>query len=217
MPRAERNPVIAYRFPWLAALAVAAVAALGSPMSAGPTPDTAVETEYLTGQLLVAAPDMSDPRFAETVIFIVKHDVHGAMGLVVNRVLGAGPIADVLHGFGLDGEGISGEIRVHYGGPVQPNFAFVLHSTDYVKQATRVVNDVAALTTEMDILRAISNGEGPRRSLFALGYAGWGPGQLESELSRDSWYVAPADEMIIFDDDLATKWARAIAISGIEI
>ncbi len=209
--------MIAHRFPGLATVALAAVAAWGWPMSADPAPDTAVESEYLTGQLLVAAPDMPDPRFAETVIFIVKHDVHGAMGLVVNRVLGAGPIADVLQGFGLDGEGVSGEIRVHYGGPVQPNSGFVLHSTDYMKQATKVVNDLVALTTELDILRAISNGEGPRESLFALGYAGWGPGQLESELGRDSWYVAPADETIIFDDDLKTKWARAMAISGIEI
>lgn len=209
--------MVAHRFFRLAVVVGAVVAASAATMAARPGPDAQAKSEYLTGQLLVAAPDMPDPRFAETVIFIVKHDSNGAMGLVVNRLLADGPIADLLEGFGLDSKGASGDIRVHYGGPVQPNFGFVLHSTDYAQEATHVVNDFAALTTELDILHAISVGEGPRKSLFALGYAGWAAGQLESELDQASWYVAPADETILFDDELESKWDRVIAISGIEL
>lgn len=197
---------------------MAAVAFLGvaAPIAAQP-PGEAQDGEHLTGQLLVATPDMPDPRFAKTVIFMVKHDDGGAMGLVVNRVVAAGPIADLLKGFGVDGEGIRGNIRVLYGGPVQPYFGFVLHSTDYVNDATMVVNRAYALTSELEILRDISDGDGPRQSLFAMGYAGWGPGQLENEIARTDWYVAPAEPDILFDDDFDTKWERAIALSGLDL
>ena len=199
------------------ALTAALAAALVLPAGAEPRPYTSVENDYLTGQLLVASPDMGDPRFIETVIFMIKHDAHGAMGLVVNQVLGAGPIGDLLKGFGLDGVDAAGDISIHYGGPVQPYLGFVLHSTDYADDATVEVNNRIALTTELEILEAISNGKGPTRSLFALGYAGWGPGQLEGELREDAWYVAPADETIIFDDEMDTKWTRAVALSAIDL
>lgn len=200
-----------------AALAVALFAGVVSLAGAEPPADVGPQGEYLTGQLLVASPDMGDPRFTETVIFMIKHDAHGAMGLVVNRVLGTGPIADLLKGLGIESPEAQGEISIHYGGPVQPYLGFVLHSTDYSDETTVKVNDRIALTTELSILEAISNGEGPSHSLFALGYAGWGPGQLEGELAQDAWYVAPADEQIIFDEDMESKWTRAIALSAIDL
>jgi len=196
---------------------MAIVAFLVLASQTGAAPDTARESAYLTGQLLVAAPDMADPRFAKTVIFIVKHDAHGAMGLVLNRLLGSGPLADLMKGFHLNPKGVTGTIRVFYGGPVRPYFGFVLHSTDYVGKSTLVINDRVALTTDLEILRAISKGEGPRHSLFALGYAGWGPGQLDNEIDRGDWFVADADESILFGEEMETKWKRAMSASGIDL
>lgn len=203
----------------LAGAALIAALAVGPAWPAGAEAelDPAADDRYLTGQLLVASPDMGDPRFAETVIFMVKHDANGAMGLVVNRVMGSGPLAHLLKGFGIDDVEANGEISIHYGGPVQPFLGFVLHSADYTGDATVPVNDHIALTAAVDILKAISEGAGPAHSLFALGYAGWGPGQLEGELAEDAWYIAPPDETIIFDEDMETKWQRAMAISAIEL
>jgi putative transcriptional regulator len=191
--------------------------ALALPAGAEPELDATAETEFLTGQLIVASPKMGDPRFTETVILMIKHDADGAMGLVVNRVIGAGPLGELLAGFGIDGAGAEGDISIHYGGPVQPNLGFVLHSTDYSDAATVEVNDHVALTTELNVLEAISHGNGPTHSLFALGYAGWAAGQLEGELRKDAWYVAPADKTIIFDDAMETKWKRAVALRAIDL
>lgn len=172
---------------------------------------------YLTGQLLVATDTMSDPRFAGTVIYMIKHDSHGALGLIVNRLLGVGPVAELLGGLGVDAAEVDGDIRVHYGGPVQLEFGFVLHSTDYVGETTQIVNDEVAFTTSVDILRDMAGGEGPKESLFALGYAGWAPGQLESEIAANAWFSVPSDHDLIFDDDLESKWQRAREKRGLDL
>lgn len=169
------------------------------------------EGQYLTGQLLVATLEISDPRFVETVIYMVQHDENGAMGLVINRPLAKGPLSDLLKGLGVEHEAASGEIILHYGGPVEPEKAFVLHSDDYVGKGTRVVGGGLAVTTDVEIMRAIAGGKGPRRSIFALGYAGWAPGQLEAEIKAKAWFSIPAEERLIFDGDPMTKWERAIA------
>ena len=172
----------------------------------------------LAGQLLVATPDLDDPNFAGTVVYLVHHDQEGAMGLVINRVLGAGPLGKMLEGLGVEPDGGADlELRVHYGGPVEPARGFMLHSPDYRAADTVVLSDLAALTLSPDILQAIAAGKGPRRSLFALGYAGWGPEQLESELAAGAWFVVEPDTALLFDDHPETKWQRAWERRGIEL
>ena len=170
---------------------------------------------YLEGRLLVATPKLGDPRFQETVIYMVHHNRNGALGLVVNRSLGSGPMDKLLEGFGLDTEGTEGSIRIHYGGPVSPGTGFVLHSPDYHGPGTTRVPDGLAMTTQLNVLKAMAEGKGPRQSLFVLGYAGWGPGQLEGELARDDWLTAPADDNLIFSDDPDGVWDKAMAKAGI--
>jgi putative transcriptional regulator len=186
--------------------------------AAGPGPDRGRPAESLAGQLLVAAPELEDPNFRETVVYLVQHDRAGAMGLVINRVLGKGPLDRMLESLDLAPKTRSDlELRVHYGGPVQPTSAFVLHSPDYRGEGTLVVSDLAALTASPAILEDIAAGRGPKRSLFALGYAGWGPNQLESELADGAWHVIAPDDALLFDEDAATKWQRAYARRGVEL
>ena len=168
------------------------------------------EERFLSGQILVATPEMPDPRFAETVLYMIKHDEHGAVGLVVNRPVAKGPIADVLKSLGVETEGARGEITLHYGGPVEPGKGFILHSDDYVLDSTTKIKDGIAVTTDPELLRALSLGKGPRRSLLLLGYAGWAPGQLEAELKANGWFSIPADVELIFGADAEKKWERAM-------
>ncbi len=171
----------------------------------------------LTGQLLAASANMGDPRFMRTVIYIVSHGADGAMGLVLNRQLGVAPISVLLHEFGIADSEARGEVRVHYGGPVERGRGFVLHSSDFLGEGTVAVNGDVALSADVEILRAIAEGHGPGRSLFALGYAGWAPGQLEGEIARDDWFSVPFDLNLVFDDALDTKWDRAFDKRGIDL
>jgi putative transcriptional regulator len=169
------------------------------------------------GRLLVATDELQDSRFHHTVIYMVQHDARGAMGLVVNRPIAEVRLADLLARFGVDNQGVSGRIRVYYGGPVEPSRVFVLHSIDYVGAATRVLNGGVALTTEPDVLEAMARGRGPLRSLFVLGYAGWAPGQLEGEIRGGHWVSVPAEPGLLFDEDPEKKWERAMAQRRIEL
>jgi putative transcriptional regulator len=181
-------------------------------------PDLEPAAGSLAGQLLVAAPELDDPNFRETVVYLVQHDRTGAMGLVINRVLGAGPLDRMLEGLGLAPDAESKvELQVHYGGPVEPSRALVLHSPDYRASDTMVVSELAALTLSPGILQDIAAGQGPERSLFALGYAGWAPGQLESELAAGAWFVVEPDAALLFDEQTATKWQRAFDRRGVEL
>jgi putative transcriptional regulator len=152
-----------------------------------------------------------------TVIYMVHHDAGGAMGLVVNRPLGDTPLAALLEGLGIEGNGVKGGVRLHYGGPVEPRRGLVLHTSDYASEGTRVVGGGIAITVGTAILRAIGAGTGPRRSLVALGYAGWAPGQLEGEIAAGAWVVVPADEGLVFDQDYEKKWDRAMARRTIQL
>ncbi len=173
--------------------------------------------QSLTGQLLVASSRIADPRFAGTVIYMVNHDASGAFGLVINRAIGSGPLNALLKGFGINDGEVAGTILLHYGGPVEPDRGFVLHSSDYKSVATTEVGNEVSFTTELEILKAIGKGNGPRHSLFALGYAGWSAGQLERELMRQDWLTAPADSELIFDADLDSKWDRASVHAGLPL
>jgi len=171
----------------------------------------------LAGQFLVAAEDMSDPRFVQTVILMIQHDTRGAMGLVVNRPVGDVPIAKLLEGIGSDGTGFRGNVRLHYGGPVEPRQVLTLHTTDYAIEGTARVTPGIALTGNPEILRAIGRSKGPKRYLMALGYAGWAPGQLEGEMKAGGWIAVPADEALVFDENHEKKWERAMARRRVEL
>jgi len=168
------------------------------------------QSDYLTGQLLVATPEMRDPRFVETVIYMVKHSTEGAFGLVINRPLAKGPVEDLLKGFGIDSSGAKGEIIVHYGGPVSPRAGFVLHSDDVLLEVSAKVANGIAMTSDPKLIEAMAQGKGPRQSLFILGYAGWAPGQLEGELKAGSWFVVSGDKALIFGQDADRKWRQAM-------
>jgi putative transcriptional regulator len=168
------------------------------------------QSDYLTGQLLVATPEMRDPRFVETVIYMVKHSTEGAFGLVINRPLAKGPVEDLLKGFGIDSSGAKGEIIVHYGGPVSPRAGFVLHSDDVLLEESAKVANGIAMTSDPKLIEAMAQGKGPRQSLFIMGYAGWAPGQLEGELKAGSWFVVSEDKALIFGQDADRKWRQAM-------
>lgn len=171
---------------------------------------------YLTGQLLIAMPQMNDPRFARTVIYICAHTADGAMGLVVNREIEALTFPDLLKQLNIDAEVIDDKIQVLFGGPVETGRGFVLHSSDYVQNATMLVDKRVGLTATMEVLKDIASGNGPRLNLLALGYAGWGPGQLDAEINANGWLTVPADDGLVFDPDLDNKWERALAKIGID-
>ena len=174
------------------------------------------EDEYLTGKLLVAMPGMQDPRFAKTVVYLCAHSAEGAMGLVVNREIESLTFPDLLDQLGIPSGGVDQNIRVMFGGPVESSRGFVLHSPDYQRDTTMMVDDAVALTSTVDILRAIADGGGPARCLLALGYAGWGPGQLDDEIKANGWLHVAADDGLVFDRDLEGKWDRAMAKLGID-
>lgn len=171
----------------------------------------AADPPRVAGRLLVATDTMSDPRFAHAVIYIVQHDETGALGLIVNRPITEITLGELLRDLGRAEDGARGSIRVHFGGPVGGPQGFVLHTEEWRSRDTQVVGGGIAFTRSTAVVEAIARGAGPRRVLFALGYAGWAPRQLEAELAGDAWITVTADEALIFDDDAATKWDRAMA------
>ena len=200
-------------------------ASLGAKLFLDAATDTTTEsfTEFnsLAGQLLVATPNMRDPRFSKTVIVMVNHDHTGAVGLIINKLLGSSTVADLLAGFGEDNHGMVDTVAINYGGPVQPFLGFSLHSSDFTNEYTTVVNDYLSMSPGVEVLKAIAAGNAPRNVLFMLGYAGWGPGQLEGELQRNDWVVAPADEVLIFVQDPEQgsdgKWEKALGRMQIDL
>ena len=193
------------------ALLILLATSTGDGQPARPAPPSPPPARSTAGQLLVATDVLRDPRFERAVVYMLRHDRAGALGLVVNRPLGTVPLVRVLETFGRDGAGLSGDIRVHYGGPVEPGRGFVLHTPDWSGGDSRVVHDGVAVTSDPAVFEAIARGTGPRRTIFAAGYAGWAPGQLEAELVGGFWIVVTPDEALIFDDDAASKWDRAMA------
>jgi putative transcriptional regulator len=191
------------------AAALLAPAALLAATSAQDQPPLR-ETPSLAGQLLIAAPEMRDPRFAHTVLVLVRHSREGAVGLVINRPLGEQPLSRLLKAIGESDEGAAGSVMVYYGGPVQLELGFILHSADYHRTATLQVTKDVGLTASPEIFRDIAAGQGPKKALVAFGYAGWGPGQLEGEMARNGWFIAPADPKLVFDEPRDRVWDLAM-------
>jgi putative transcriptional regulator len=170
---------------------------------------------YLTGQLLIAMPQMQDSRFARSVIYLCAHSADGAMGLVVNKLLDNVHFPELLEQLNIKPDAPGRETQVHFGGPVETGRGFVLHSADYVQDATLVIDKEIALTATVDVLKAIAEGNGPLHSMLALGYAGWGPGQLDQEIQQNGWLMAPADTELVFGNSIEHKWQAAMAKLGI--
>jgi putative transcriptional regulator len=171
----------------------------------------------LKNQFLIAMPGLEDANFSRTVTYICEHDTHGAMGIVVNRpselhladVLEHMQISDVQHN--------RGEQIIYVGGPVDTERGFVLHPNQNEWESTLAVTDDISITTSRDILEAIAHGTGPSRSLVALGYAGWGAGQLENEIQHNAWLSGPADPEVIFEVPSRDRWTAAARLLGVDL
>ena len=172
--------------------------------------DAAPQSSSLTGQLLIASPEMADPRFAHAVILIVRHDESGALGIMINRPAEQTPIANLLEAIGETDTAIDGSILVCSGGPVEPQVGFVVHSADYHLRGTIDIDGHVAMTSDPQILRDTGHNHGPKSSFFAFGYTGWGPGQLEAEMAHQVWFTTLADPKLIFDADRETVWETAM-------
>ena len=197
----------------------------GGAGTAAGTGDNSSRHNYLDGQLLIAMPVMGDPRFERSVIYMCAHSADGAMGIMVNRPAGSIDFPDLLVQLNIINKDEQIELpdtaesmKVMRGGPVETGRGFVLHSSDFfLANATLPIDDKICLTATVDILKAIANGKGPRRAILALGYAGWGPGQLETEIQDNGWLHCDADPDLIFGDDIDDKYARALAKIGIDV
>jgi putative transcriptional regulator len=170
----------------------------------------------LTGQLLIAMPQMEDPRFEHSVVFLFSHSAEeGTMGVIINKTIEELTEGELFAHLKIEGAGPSLR-RVHFGGPVGTELGFVLHSTEYREKGTVGIGDGFALTTSFDVLKAMSRGGGPLRHILALGYAGWSPGQLEAELQDNGWLMVAADADLVFAADDNAKWNQALAKLGVK-
>lgn len=185
---------------------------------------TQKKSPFLDGQMLIAMPTMGDQRFERSVIFMCAHSENGAMGIIVNKRAPMFSFGELLERLDIspqaDRAKLPEEVEslpVQFGGPVEPGRGFVLHTADYYSSETTLpIDESVALTATLDILRAIAEGSGPRRVLLALGYAGWGPGQLDDEIQRNGWLHCPADEELLFGADLDGKYAAALKKIGVD-
>ncbi|WP_322890298.1 MULTISPECIES: YqgE/AlgH family protein [unclassified Yoonia] len=172
---------------------------------------------HLAGKLLIAMPDMADPRFAKSVIYICAHSDEGGMGLIVNKPQTQIRFTDLLDQMQLAHGADTPDIGVHQGGPVETARGFVLHSTDYTSGlGTLVVSDEIGMTATMDVLEDIAAGRGPAQAMLALGYAGWGPGQLEREIRQNGWLTCDPRDDIVFGRANEHKWSGALKLLGID-
>lgn len=181
-------------------------------------------SSYLDGQLLLAMPGMADKRFQRSVIYLCTHSADGAMGLIVNQRASHISFTGLLKQLGIVGDDADEivppdllRMNVHVGGPVSTERGFVLHSTDYfAEDSTLEIDDSVCLTATIDILKAMAGGKGPEQAILALGYAGWAPGQLETEIQSNGWLHCPADRDLVFGPDLELKYDRALFKIGID-
>ena len=173
------------------------------------------DRDFLNGQLLIAMPNITDPRFKESVVYMCVHTEERAMGVIVNKSIDDLDFTELMEQLHIDQQ--EPEARpVMFGGPVEPNRGFVLHTLDYHSDATLVVTDRIGLTGSREILEAIARGGAPRQALLALGYAGWGGGQLESEIRQNAWLHCDGESDIVFDGDFGAKWRRAMSRIGVD-
>jgi putative transcriptional regulator len=211
IPEAVRRPMFPNRLK-RPMLKVALLVVLASLLAAARSnPEAVPDDVSLAGQLLVASPDIGDPRFDRTVILVVRHDRSGAIGIIINRPVEEQPLASLMTAIGEPAQGVEGRVLVFAGGPVEPEIGFVLHSVDYHRAETLDIDAQVAMTSTREILSDIAHRKGPAKTLIAFGYSGWGPGQLENELAQHGWFTAPADAKLVFDEDREKVWQEAMA------
>jgi len=170
----------------------------------------------LAGRLLVASSKLQDIYFARTVIYVCVHNITGAMGIIINNPISNLNISDIMEQVGIE-EKFHRDVQIHSGGPLEGNRGFILHSDDFIAAGSIYQGDGITVTCNAEVLKEIANGKGPSKSLLALGYAGWGIGQLESEIESGAWMIVPADKDIIFGDNNEKKWQTAINSLGFDI
>lgn len=171
----------------------------------------------LTGQLLIAMPGMGDPRFDHSVVLICAHSDEGAMGLIVNKPFEDVKLADLLEQVKITAGEDAPELGVHFGGPVETGRGFVLHGGEY-RSALNTLNVSGrfGLTATLDVLEDLAAGKGPKNAIVALGYSGWGPGQLEDEISHNGWLTCAAETDLVFDPENNAKWEAALQSMGVD-
>lgn len=191
---------------------------MGTEANQGPGVTDAFETELnLTGRMLIAMPGMGDPRFAHSVVFLCAHSEEGAMGLIVNKAVDRMRVSDLLRQLSIRMERPENDGNVYFGGPVEGGRGFVLHSPDYRSDlSTLQVSQDFFMTATLDVLEQLAQGRGPERSLLALGYSGWGPGQLEGEIAGNGWLICDATPELVFDLANGEKWPEALGSIGVE-
>ncbi len=210
----HNNPMLIRRI-FVYVLLVTAVGLAQLPSLAGK--QIAQSPIYFPGQLLVASAEMRDPRFAKAVIYMVKHNAAGAHGIIINKIIGKQDMAKLMKNFGMNPKGAAGSLNVHYGGPVSPRGAFMLHSSDYKSDKSRSVDGAISFTIDIGVLRTVAKGDGPKHILLALGYAGWGPGQLGDEVARGDWSLTQATKELVFGDDREDMWEQLVGASQVPL
>ena len=187
---------------------------MSEPISpANPTP----QIDYLGGKLLLAMPNMGDPRFERSVICMCEHSSQGAMGIVINKFAEDMTFPDLMEQLQIPVPADCDNVSVFTGGPVEPNRGFVLHSADYLQETSLVVSELVALSATVDVLKHLARGTGPADSLLALGYAGWGAGQLEEEIQANAWLHTEIDSDLMFNTEPHLKWPLAMSKLGVDV
>ena len=184
---------------------------------AAPKPTDAPENDPMVGQLLVASPTMEESLFHHTVILILQHNEHGAFGIIVNRPIGEVSLVKLEQLIGEKDKKAEGSVLLFYGGPINRAFVLVVHSTDYRQPETIGLDEHVAVTSSPEVIVDMGQARGPKKSLVAFGYTGWGAGQLEIELARHDWFLASGEPALIFDDDRRRVWEHAIARSETDL
>ena len=173
------------------------------------------DPSFLNGQFLLAMPGIGDPRFEKAVIAMCVHDEAGALGIGLGRIIPRITFHDLLGQLDID-RGVAPDVPIHLGGPVEPQRGFILHSADWEDEDSVHVGDRWVLTATLEILRAIAAGSGPTQWVAALGYAGWGAGQLEEELTGHGWFATPGNAALLYDCDVKSRWETAFRSAGVD-
>jgi len=170
----------------------------------------------LTGQILVSMPSLQDERFFKTVIYMCAHSSEGSMGIIINKKIDYDLYPDLLEQLGIDKSFKNKKIFIRYGGPLESGRGFILHSDDIIRKETLNIDKGVALTSTSDFFDDLTKGKGPKNSILALGYAGWGPGQLENEIIQNSWIPTPIETNFLFDEHVSKKWNDAYKMMGFD-
>ncbi len=170
----------------------------------------------LTGKIIVSMPSLEDERFFKTVIYMCAHSSEGSMGIIINKKIDYDLYPDLLEQLGIDKPLDKKKLFIRYGGPIESGRGFVLHSDDMIRKETLNIDKGIALTSTSEFFDDLSLGKGPKNSILALGYAGWGPGQLEVEIMQNSWMTLSVDSSFLFDEEVSGKWVKAYKLLGVD-